>query len=318
MNKNTQIRQIAVSKIQAGNNDRKVFKEETLRELAESIRLHGLAQPITVRPVGDGFEIVAGERRFRAMSQILGWDKVPALVRELSDEEASAIMLVENTSRIDLDFIAEAQAYQARIEKFGWTMEKVAEVAGVSAERVRSRIKLLKLADDVQHMVKIGQLPLGHAMAMENLDINRQRIALRVFASAKHMPMARWQEIINELYSQQVSESQMSLFSLESMLMDKVESDNVSALRGKKAITGAPINKKLPKPRTTANAEPTGAMIERYIRDLQDGGHEDAAATIGTLYNALVAGNWLSVPVGSVLAKTGDEPVGDETYTIIN
>src|SRR5690606_4424190 len=144
------VHQIPVAQIVPGSNDRKVFDEVKLQELASSIQEHGLAQHITVRPIAGSqeFEIVAGERPFRAISQILQWETAPCLVRELSDEEASAIMLVENTSRVDLDPIAEANAYQVRVEKFGWDAKRIAEVAGVSSDRVRARLTLLKLAED--------------------------------------------------------------------------------------------------------------------------------------------------------------------------
>ena len=95
---------------------------------------------ITVRPLGDlftGFEIMAGERRFLAISQVLGWDTIPAIVRELDDEAASAIMLAENTGRAGLNPIEEAQAYQSRIERFDWTPGQIADIAGVSTDLVR-------------------------------------------------------------------------------------------------------------------------------------------------------------------------------------
>ena len=107
----TEIANIPVSSIAAGNNDRKEFDPVKLEELAASIAAHGLAQPITVRPLSGlipGFEIVAGERRFRAISRVLQWDTIPAIVRDLDDEAASAIMLAENTGRADLNPIEEA------------------------------------------------------------------------------------------------------------------------------------------------------------------------------------------------------------------
>lgn len=311
------VTEIAVSQVRAGSNDRKHFNEQALAELASSIAQHGLAQPITLRPVGDGYEIVAGERRFRAMSQVLGWQTVPAIVRKLSDEEAAAIMLVENTSRVDLDAIAEAEAYQVRAERFGWDEARIAETAGVSLARVRERMRLLGLASDVQHLVKIGQLPMGHALLLTDLDVNRQRIAVQVFAKAQHMPLSRWREIVCQLVQQQADDQQISLFDLDEMLIQQVETDTVVKLSGKQAHTGAPTAGHLPKPRTTRQAEPTGKMIERYILDLQQAGHEAEAAAIGTLYNALVAGNWVSVPAGSALAKASTSSVGSDTYEII-
>jgi ParB family transcriptional regulator, chromosome partitioning protein len=180
---------------------------------------------------------VAGERRFRAMTQVLGWDTVPALVRDLTDEEASAIMLVENTSRVDLDPIAEAEAYSSRINQFGWSIQDIAETAGVSQQRVKDRLALLGLTEDIRHFVKKGQFPLGHALLVTRLDVNRQRIALKIFGAAKYMPLARFQEVVGELLSDQVSESQLDMFA--TMWVEHVQQD-VLTLRGKKAKTGAP------------------------------------------------------------------------------
>lgn len=310
----TSVQHVPVNLIRAGDNDRKHFDENALRELANSIQAHGLAQPITVRPVGDGYEIVAGERRFRAMSAVLGWTHVPAIVRALSDEEASAIMLVENTSRVDLDPVAEAKAFQIRVDRFGWTVQQIAEAAGLSAERVKSRLALLALPEDILHFIKIGQFPLGHAACIVDLDKDRQRIALRAFNSAKSMPLIRFQEIVAELRAAMAAESQMDMFALELQIMQAVEQDEQFALRGKKARTGAPVRRDLPKVKISAT-DSAGHIFDRYIRELQAAGREDEAATIGTLYNAMVATNFVSVPAGSVLAKTGEQAAGDLDVT---
>jgi ParB/RepB/Spo0J family partition protein len=308
------LQNIPVNLIRAGSNDRKHFDENALHELAESIKNHGLAQPITIRPMDGGqwYEIVAGERRYRAISQILEWDTIPAIVRDLNDEEASAIMLVENTARVDLDPIAEAKAYSIRIEKFCWSVATIAGAAGVSAERVRSRLSLLKLTEDIQHYVRVKQFPIGHAELITELDNNRQRIAVRVFNSAKAMPLSRFREVVAELVKQQAEESQMDMFALELKMVEAVANDEVTALRGKKAKTGAPVNKQLP-PVKVSGKDAAGDIFDRYIMELMQAGNAEAAATIGTIYNALVAGNWVQVPANSLLAKIAetDETAGD-------
>lgn len=305
------VQQVAVSLIRAGNNDRKHFDENALRELADSIAEHGLLQPVTLRPMDGGkwYEIVAGERRFRAISTILNWEHVPAIVRELSDEEASALMLVENTARVDLDPIAEARAFQIRVDRFGWSEAEIAKTAGLSVERVKNRLKLLKLPEDVQHMVKTLQFPTGHAQLLSDLDKARQRIAIAAYVSAKSMPLPRFQEIVARLRADMQAELQMPMFELELMVMQSIDT-NQFALRGKKARTGAPVKRDLPTIKV-ASTDTTGDILDRYVQDLQRAGLEDAAAIIGTMYNALVAVNCASVPVNSVLAKTGEELAGD-------
>lgn len=310
MNKNQQVRKVLVSEIVPGNNDRTEFDPAQLQELAHSIQTHGLAQPITIRPIGPKqYQIVAGERRFRAISQILQWETVPALVRDLTDAEASAIMLMENTSRVDLDPISEAEAYANRINEFGWSIQEIAQIAGVSQQRVKDRLALLSLAEDIRHFVKRGQFPLGHAQLLSGLDSNRQRIALRIFGEAKYMPLVRFQEVVAQLASDQVSETQLDMFAAE--WVQHVQQDTLT-LRGKKARTGAPTRKDLPPVKVTGK-DSVGDILDRYISHLMESGLTQEAATLGTVYNALVAGNWVGIPPQSILAKTSEieEEAGD-------
>lgn len=141
----TEVQMVPVALIAPGDNDREEFAETALRELADSIAQHGLAQPITVRPSDGGYQIVAGERRWRAV-RLLGWKAIPALVRELSDETASAIMLLENIQRAELNPIEEARAYRKRMMQFGWNAAQTARAANVPEERVRMRLMLLSFA----------------------------------------------------------------------------------------------------------------------------------------------------------------------------
>lgn len=300
-----EIREIPVEQIIAGDNDRRDFNQQALVDLAGSIKEHGLAQPITVRPLSADYQIVAGERRFRAIAQILKLETVPCIVRELSDEEASAIMLVENTSRVDLDPIAEGNAYQVRQDKFGWSADKIAKTAGVSVSRVNSRLKLLSLTEDIQHYVKSGNFPLGHAQAIitAELDNNRQRIALRVYNSAASMPLLRFRDVVGRLSAEQTTESQMGMFALETVLIQEVEADSTTASSGKNAVTGAPVNKKLP-PVKIKMSDTIGAIMDRYISDLMQSGKDAEAQALGNVYNTLVSFNWTSVPSHSTLSKT--------------
>jgi ParB family chromosome partitioning protein len=300
-----QVTHIPVTHIEAGNNDRQHFDRNALADLAASIRQHGLAQPITVRPLGEGrYQIVAGERRFRAIRDLLGWPTVPCLVRELSDEQAAAIMLAENTGRVDLNPIEEAEAYRARAEAFGWTTARIAEVAGVSEERVRDRLALLRLVPDIQHLVRFGHFPVGHARLLTDLDANRQRIALRLFNASSHMPLSRFKEVVNELLAAQ---NQESLFSLEDFFMQQVQ-EEPPVRRGKGARTGAPTRPDLP-PVRTSSKDTAAQVIERYIYDLLEAGRQQEAGVLGNVYNALVTGNWMAIPDNSLLSKiAADEP----------
>lgn len=206
MNATDTLTQIRTDLIDAGPNDRQTFSIEELRELAESIREHGLAQPPTLRRIGERFEIVAGERRTRAMRDILGWAEVPAIVRDLSDEAASAIMLAENIQRVDLDPLEEARAYQNRIDRFGSSVSDIAKLASVPTDRVRRRLALLKLSAEVGQMVSRRQLPLNYASAMVDLDSNRQLLALKGYQSGR-MDIESFRSLCHRLLAEQNSEA---------------------------------------------------------------------------------------------------------------
>lgn len=297
----SQIVEIPCGQIVPGNNDRKVFDLAALEELAASIRQHGLAQPITVRPIGgDRFQIVAGERRFRAISQVLRRPTAPCIVREMNDEEASAIMLAENTGRADLNPIEEANAYERRMQRFGWSVEKIAEVAGVSADLVKRRLSLLRLVDDVQHLVAFGNMPIGHAETMTPLDNNRQMIALRIYRESKGLTLSQFRHIVSELLTEQ---SQESLFSLETFWVQQVKKEELPR-RGKHAVTGAPTRKDLPPVEQRSSSDTTAAVMEQWIARLLEIGLKDEAAVVGTLYDALVRMNYLTVPPQAILLRS--------------
>ena len=302
----TAVADIDLALIIAGDNDRKTFEPNALRDLADSMARNGLAQPVTLRPVvgldGRRYEIVAGERRVRA-ARLLQWQCIPAIVRTLSDAEASAIMLSENTSRQNLNPIEEAQAYRKRIGANGSSEEDVARLAGVSVDLVRRRISLLNLDDDVQRLVASGQLPLGHAEAMTPLDHNRQMIALRVFSKSSGMPLATFRGLVSQLLEEQ---AQDSLFDLESFWTQVVEQQKEIPRRGKHAVTGAPVRPDLP-PVEIQNDDTVGQVVDRYIAQLIRSGMRLEAATVGTLYNALVHHNFVATPMLPVLLSEASE-----------
>jgi ParB family chromosome partitioning protein len=149
-------------------NPRKTFPEAELEELSNSIREKGLVQPIVVRPIGVGgqhYEIVAGERRWRA-AQKASMHLVPAIVRALTDQEALELAIIENVQRSDLNAIEEAAGYRELIERFGYTQEELSQIIGKSRSHLANTMRLLKLPDTVQGLVREGQLTAGHARAL--------------------------------------------------------------------------------------------------------------------------------------------------------
>ena len=148
------------------NQPRKDFDSEALGELADSIASQGILQPLLVRPIaGDGYRIVAGERRWRA-ARLAGLNEVPVVIREMSDEEAYAAMLVENLQRENLNPIEEARGYQKLIDTVGATQEQIAAKLGKSRPAVANALRLLTLPDEITAMVLGGGLSAGHARAL--------------------------------------------------------------------------------------------------------------------------------------------------------
>jgi ParB family chromosome partitioning protein len=144
--------------------------ESSLRELAASIRTYGVMQPLVVRPVGpERWEIIAGERRFRA-AQLAGLAEVPVTVREVPDEQALALALIENIQREDLNPLEQAQAIRRLIDEFGYSHEQAAEALGRSRSATSNLLRLLNLAEPVQTMLLAGDLDMGHARALLALD----------------------------------------------------------------------------------------------------------------------------------------------------
>jgi len=159
---------------------RRHFDENAIAELADSIGLRGLLQPIIVRrsPDGDGYQLVAGERRWRA-AQRAGLHQIPALVRELDDAATYEIALVENIQRQDLNAIEEASAYRRLIDDFGHNQEALAKLVGKSRSHVANLMRLLDLPESVQALVGDGSLAMGHARALIGAD-DAEAIARRV------------------------------------------------------------------------------------------------------------------------------------------
>jgi ParB family chromosome partitioning protein len=147
---------------------RRAFDETKIAELASSIRNQGIIQPLVVRPRGDGFELIAGERRWRAAMKA-GLGRVPVVLREASDHEALQLALIENLQREDLNPIEEANGYRRLQEEFHWSQEEMADKVGKSRPAISNSLRLLALPDEVQQEVATGNLPAGQARALLGL-----------------------------------------------------------------------------------------------------------------------------------------------------
>ncbi|TPE63302.1 ParB/RepB/Spo0J family partition protein [Sandaracinobacter neustonicus] len=216
---------------------RRTFDEIALNELADSIRIKGVLQPILVRPSAEGrYEIVAGERRWRA-SQMAGLHEIPVVIRNFSDIDGFEAAIIENVQRTDLNPIEEAQGYQRLIAEFGHTQEMVASVTGKARSHVANLLRLLDLPDDVQTLVKMGLLTLGHAKAVMQAkdpsalakDIAAQGLTVRQAEEA-----ARRSQGITAPKAQASSRRDPELDALESQLSDSLGLQVAIEARGKR------------------------------------------------------------------------------------
>lgn len=173
-----QLKEIAVDKIRtASRQPRQLFDPEKLAELAESIRELGVIQPVVVRPEADGgYELIAGERRWRACKS-LGYKTIPAVVKDYRDLEATAVSLIENIQREDLNPLEEALAYHQLMEDFQLTQEEVSGRVGKSRPFVANMVRLLGLPDEVKEMLAAGQLSAGHARALLAIEDAKKQAA---------------------------------------------------------------------------------------------------------------------------------------------
>ena len=177
----SELRHLALNKLQAGRyQPRTRMDEQALQVLADSIIQHGIMQPIVVRPLTSAsdesrarFEIIAGERRYRA-ARLAGLETVPVIVKEVADEQALSLALIENIQREDLNPLEEAQALKRLVEEFGYSHEQVAKAVGRSRSATSNLLRLLQLAEPVQTMLLAADLDMGHARALLALDRARQ------------------------------------------------------------------------------------------------------------------------------------------------
>jgi ParB family chromosome partitioning protein len=166
------LREIPIAEIHSNPfQPRKSFKPEELRELQESLQSSGLLQPVTVRqsPKGKGFELIAGERRLRAAAG-LGWEKIPAVIKNLSDQEILTLALIENLQRSDLNPIEEAEGYDQLIRDFGYTQQTVASMVGKDRSTVANVLRILQLPIQVRVLIEEGQLTAGQARPLLGLS----------------------------------------------------------------------------------------------------------------------------------------------------
>lgn len=176
---------------------RKIFDEEKLEELAASIKEHGLIQPVVLRKAERGYEIVAGERRWRAC-RIIGIKEIPCIVKELSDEENMLLAIIENMQREDLNPIEEAEGLKQMIDTYGLTQEEVSRSVGKSRPYIANSLRLLKLPEDIMRYLSEGQLSAGHAKALAGVDDEKMQLWFAEEIIKKGLSVRQLEKMIRE------------------------------------------------------------------------------------------------------------------------
>lgn len=227
---------IALEKLQRGKYQPRIdMGEETLQELALSIKQHGVMQPITIRPVAKiandspvTHEIIAGERRWRA-AKIAGLSHIPAVIRPLSDDVAIALALIENIQREDLTIMEQAVALQRFHDEFGMTHEEIAKSVGKARTSISNMLRLNQLHDDVKTALNQRQLDMGHARALLGLSIEQQPIIAKKVIKER-LTVRKTEQLVNELLDPEKYKKTNKGVDIERMRINQELSENLGAM----------------------------------------------------------------------------------------
>ena len=213
---------------------RKIFRQEALEELAESIRRHGILQPLSVRRVGAGYELIAGERRLRA-GQLAGLTEIPCIVMTMDDQESGMAALVENLQRQDLDFIEEARGVAYLMDRFSMSQEQAARVLGKSQSGIANKLRLLRHSPPVLEALREGELTERHARALLRLSEETTKLQAIAVIVKQQMSVARAEQYIQELLTP--AEEKKSAVNVDSFLKNISRTLTQIQLSGVRAIS---------------------------------------------------------------------------------
>ncbi|MFA8439654.1 nucleoid occlusion protein [Pueribacillus sp. YX66] len=177
---------------------RTVFDDDKIEELAQTLKTHGMIQPIVVRKAGEGYEIIAGERRFRAVKK-LGWETIPAIIREFNDSQTASVALIENLQREELTVIEEAIAYEKLIEIHGLTQESLAQRLGKGQSTIANKLRLLKLPEQVQEALLKKKITERHGRALMSLKEEEKQLQLLNEIIEKQLNVKQTEERVKEM-----------------------------------------------------------------------------------------------------------------------
>lgn len=209
-----QLRRIKISMIARNpNQPRKHFDPEAISQLADSIKQYGVLNPLTIRRISDGFELIAGERRLRAARQA-GLVEVPCIIISATEEDSSALALVENLQRRDLDFFEEAWGFKKLIDTFGLTQEEAAKKVGKTQSAVANKLRLLKLSQKNIELIRNGGLTERHARALLRLPEDSQRLQATAYIIEHQLNVSKSEQYIEKLIAQPQEEKSKNVLRL--------------------------------------------------------------------------------------------------------
>lgn len=199
MQRNLEVRYIKVDKIRPNPyQPRKFFEQTALEELASSIKEHGLMQPITVRVIGDTYQLIAGERRLKA-SKLIGLEEIPSVITEVNNKDSAVLALIENLQREDLNFIEESQAYYDIMKDHGYTQQQLAKSIGKNQSTVANKLRLLKLSGEVIKRILENNLSERHARALLRLPDKKTQLKALNAIIDKDLNVKRTEEMIDKI-----------------------------------------------------------------------------------------------------------------------
>lgn len=216
--------QVRLSEIEPNRNQpRKQFDDAALSELADSIKTHGVIQPLLVRPLSNGtYQLIAGERRWRA-SRMVGLSEIPVIIKEMSDKEAMEIALVENLQREDLNPMEEARGYRELMENYDLTQDDIAQRVGKSRPAVANVLRLLNLPEEVADYIAKGEISAGHARAILSLDKQENMIIFAKEIIAKKLNVRESEKIAKKLNNSTKNKNKKQTVSKRDTFYDEME-----------------------------------------------------------------------------------------------
>ena len=211
---------------------RKIFREEALGELTESIRQHGILQPLSVRRVENGYELIAGERRLRAGIQA-GLTEIPCIIMRMNEQESAMTALVENLQRQDLDFVEEARGIDLLLRQWNMSQEQVARLLGKSQSAIANKLRLLKHSPQVLEALRQADLTERHARALLKLSTDYQKLQAIATIARQNMSVARTEQYIESLLETPVEENQPDVAAFlrgVSQTLNRIQRSGIAAI----------------------------------------------------------------------------------------